>query len=77
MNPTDQIAGLSHILDHDIPDMGSGFSIQTSYGEMSIKPGRLADNIRDLLAQDARLALMRAEVERQAQAETARTGAKA
>ena len=69
---------LSDILDRHLPDMVDGFVILTSYGQIRIAPGRLADNIRDLLAQDARLALMRAEIERQqAQAETVHTGAKA
>lgn len=62
MKPTDQIVALSQILDHHIPDMANGFNILTSYGDLRIEPGRLADNIRDLLAQHARLALMRLEV---------------
>lgn len=61
-------SGLSHILDHHIPDMGHGFTIQTSCGELSIKAGRLADLVRDVLSQHFTLELMRAEeIERQAQ----------
>lgn len=51
------------------PDMADGFSIKTSYGEVRIEPGRVADDIRDMLAQQTMLELMHLEqVERQAMA---------
>lgn len=51
------------------PDMADGFSIKTSYGEFRVAPGRLADDIRDLLAQQYMLELVHIEQgERQAKA---------
>lgn len=53
---------LAHIIDRHVPDMGAhGFTITTSHGPLHIDAGRLADRIADLVAQDARLALMRLE----------------
>lgn len=55
-----QAADLGRILNRHAPSMGdSGFTITTPHGELAIPPGRLACHIADLVAQDARLALMR------------------
>lgn len=68
---------LRDFLDRHWPDMADGFSIKTSYGNVRIEPGRLADDIRDLVAQQYMLDLMHLEqVESQAKA-AASTGAQA
>ena len=47
-----------HTLNRHVPAMEQGFSILTRYGELVILDGPLADQIRDLVAQDAQLNLM-------------------
>ena len=53
---------LMQTLNRHVPDMERGFVIQTRFGEVAVDSGQLADRIRDLVAQDARLQLMRLEV---------------
>lgn len=54
-----QAVNLGYTLNRHVPDMGRGFEIHTSYGVLHIDAGRLADHIADLVAQSARLELMR------------------
>lgn len=55
----DKRLGLAQILNRHVPDMDRGFYISTNYGDLHVDAGPLADRIRDLLAQHARLELMR------------------
>lgn len=58
----DKAFALSYTLSRHVPAMAGGFSINTSYGELRIEPGRLADRMADLLSQHTRLELMRLDV---------------
>ena len=40
---------LSYALAKQVPDMARGFSIHTSYGEIAVVPGPLADQIQALV----------------------------
>lgn len=60
--PSAEEMAMSQILNRHAPDMERGFTIQTNYGDLPVGPGRLADRIRDLVEQHARLELMRLEV---------------
>ena len=42
---------LSYALAKQVPDMARGFSIHTSYGEIAVVPGPLADQIQALVRQ--------------------------
>ena len=42
---------LSYALAKQVPDMARGFSIHTSYGEIVVVPGPLADQIQALVRQ--------------------------
>ena len=42
---------LSYALAKQVPDMVRGFSIHTSYGEIAVVPGPLADQIQALVRQ--------------------------
>ena len=48
-----------HTLNRVVPAMASGFTIQTTYGDLSVEPGPLAEAMRDLVAQYAALELAR------------------
>lgn len=52
---------LRHTLNRIAPAMADGFTITTSYGDLAIEPGPLAERIRDLVALDAELQLARQE----------------
>jgi hypothetical protein len=55
---------IHHILNRVVPDMERGFTIATSYGDLAIAPGPLAEHIRDLVAQHAQRELARPAVQR-------------
>jgi hypothetical protein len=56
----DAALAIGYTLNRHVPSMNDkGFTIGTSYGDLVIPPGRLACHIADLVAQDARLELMR------------------
>lgn len=44
---------ISYALAKQVPDMNRGFTIQTTYGDLVIEPGpmadRIADQVRDVL----------------------------
>ena len=40
---------LSYALAKQVPDMARGFTIHTSYGEIAVVPGPLADQIQTLI----------------------------
>jgi hypothetical protein len=61
MNPIEHALHHEHTLNRVVPAMASGFTVQTSYGELAIVPGPLAEAIRDLVAQHATLELARLE----------------
>lgn len=61
----DKRLGLVQILNRHVPDMDRGFCIATTYGDLRVDPGQLADRIRDLLSQHARLELMRLDASEQ------------
>ncbi len=42
---------LSYALAKQVPDMARGFSIHTSYGDIAVVPGPLADQIQALVRQ--------------------------
>ena len=42
---------ISYALAKQVPDMARGFSIHTSYGEIAVVPGPLADQIQALVRQ--------------------------
>ena len=44
---------LSYALAKQVPDMARGFSIHTSYGDIVVVPGPLADQIQALVRQAA------------------------
>ena len=48
---TDADLRLSYALAKQVPDMARGFSIHTSYGEIAVVPGPLADQIQALVHQ--------------------------
>lgn len=50
---------VAHAMNRVAPAMESGFVIQTSYGDLAIAPGPLAERIRDLVAQHAQRELTR------------------
>ena len=54
---------LSYALAKQVPDMARGFSIHTSYGDIVVVPGPLADQIQALVRQAAEreLAAFRAQ----------------
>lgn len=61
----DKRLGLAQILNRHVPNMDRGFYITTSYGDLRVDAGQLADRMRDLLAQHARLELMRLDATEQ------------
>jgi hypothetical protein len=52
-HPSMSLQEVAHALNRVAPAMESGFVIQTSYGDLAIAPGPLAEHIRDLVAQHA------------------------
>ena len=46
---TDEDLRLGYALAKQVPDMARGFSIHTSYGEIAVVPGPLADQIQALV----------------------------
>lgn len=52
---------ITHALNRIVPAMASGFTVQTTYGELAIEPGPLAEAMRDLVAQHAQMELTRIE----------------
>ena len=48
---TDEDLRLSYALAKQVPDMERGFTIGTSYGEIAVVPGPLADQIQALVRQ--------------------------
>ena len=48
---TDADLRLSYALAKQVPDMARGFTIHTSYGEIAVVPGPLADQIQALVRQ--------------------------
>ena len=48
---------LSYALAKQVPDMARGFSIHTSYGDIVVVPGPLADQIQTLVRQATERAL--------------------
>ena len=60
---TDEDLRLSYALAKQVPDMARGFSIHTSYGDIAVVPGPLADQIQALVrvATERELAAFRAQ----------------
>ena len=48
---TDEDLRLGYALAKQVPDMARGFTIHTSYGEIAVVPGPLADQIQALVRQ--------------------------
>ena len=48
---TERELQLSYALAKQVPDMARGFSIHTGYGEITVVPGPLADQIQALVRQ--------------------------
>ena len=46
---TERELQLSYALAKQVPDMARGFTIHTSYGEIAVAPGPLADQIQTLI----------------------------
>lgn len=60
--PDDEgVMALRHTLNRHVPDMARGFTIQTSYGELRIESGRLAERISDLVTVHTLLEIERLE----------------
>jgi len=59
--PTDPAAAQlhAHTLNRVVPAMADGFTIATTYGDLAIEPGPLAERMRDLVALYAQLELVR------------------
>ena len=52
---------IHHVLNRVVPAMASGFVIQTTYGELTVEPGELAEALREMVATHAKLELARLE----------------
>lgn len=50
---------IHHVLNRVVPAMASGFVIQTTYGDLTIEPGPLANRIRNVVALHAQMELDR------------------
>lgn len=48
--PTMQEQQLGYALAKQVPDMSRGFTIQTSYGDITVPPGWMADQIQERVA---------------------------
>ena len=48
-----------HTLNRIVPAMEGGFVIQTTYGDLTIEPGQLANRIRNVVALHAQMELDR------------------
>lgn len=55
------IEQLGYLIAKKAPDMSRGLRIETSYGEIDIPPGPLAELIKDAVTQHYMLELMHAE----------------
>lgn len=44
---------IHHVLNRVVPAMASGFVIQTTYGDLTVEPGPLAEALREMVRQHA------------------------